>query len=153
MEFLRVSPQFSVALGVFLRRLQGSGDERFFHPHPLNELEAQRICAMQTLDFYCVSVVDEKIIGYGMLRGWSEGYQVPSIGIAVDPDLRGIGLGKAMMLYLHVVAELMGANTIRLSVHPDNPAVHLYRKLGYEFGDCGTSSWVGFCKLGNRRRS
>jgi hypothetical protein len=69
-----------------------------------------------------------------MLRGWDEGYPVPSLGIAVRTSDHGRGLGRTMMEHLHVEARRRGATVVRLRVHPDNTkARRLYESLGYAY--------------------
>jgi RimJ/RimL family protein N-acetyltransferase len=83
-----------------------------------------------------------------MLRGWDEGYQVPSLGIALHAQARGTGLARAFMLYLHQVARWQGAKRVRLRVFPDNiPARRLYESLGYAFQTGNDEQLVGFCEL------
>ncbi|MGM0479477.1 MAG: GNAT family N-acetyltransferase [Bacteroidota bacterium] len=48
--------------------------------------------------------------------------------IAVGPDQRGKGLGKMLMNKAAEVTE----GDIALHVEDDNPALHLYEKVGYE---------------------
>jgi ribosomal protein S18 acetylase RimI-like enzyme len=68
-----------------------------------------------------------------MLRGWDEGYEVPSLGIALHPHAQGQGLAHLFMDFLHVAARRRGAKKIRLRVYRDNKsAITLYRSLGYE---------------------
>jgi ribosomal-protein-alanine N-acetyltransferase len=107
-------------------------DDPHFTPHPFDAEAAERIAGYQGRDVYLVTVKDGSAIAYGMLRGWDEGYAVPSLGIAVRPDERGRGHGRAMMLALHEAARLRGANRVRLRVHPQNAiARQLYAALGY----------------------
>ena len=69
-----------------------------------------------------------------MLRGWDEGYAVPSLGIAVRTSAQGRGLGRLMMAHLHAEAGRRGATVVRLRVHPDNVrARRLYESLGYAY--------------------
>jgi ribosomal protein S18 acetylase RimI-like enzyme/MFS family permease len=59
-------------------------------------------------------------------------------GISVHPDARGAGLGSAITSYLARSALARG-ETPFLHVSPDNPAVALYRRLGFRER---TRSWV-----------
>jgi [ribosomal protein S18]-alanine N-acetyltransferase len=69
-----------------------------------------------------------------MLRGWDEGYDVPSLGIAVHPESRGQGLGELLMHFLHCAARRKGAREIMLKVYKENTAAYqLYLRLGYRF--------------------
>jgi len=85
-----------------------------------------------------------------MLRGWDEGYAVPSLGIAVRAEAQGSGLGRLVMGYLHTEARRRGAPRIRLKVYPDNVrAVELYRSLGYEYRpELESGQLVGYKELG-----
>ncbi len=58
------------------------------------------------------------IVAYGMLRGWDEGYETPSLGIAVHSEWQARGVGRRMMEHLHQVARVRGAKRIRLKVYP-----------------------------------
>ena len=133
LELRRVAPELCPALGRFF---ETQCTDPQFHPHAFNANEAARICAYNGADIYAVAIVQDMIFAYGMLRGWDEGYAVPSLGITVAPEARGSGLAQLFMQYLHLNARLRGAPSIRLKVYPDNSrAIALYRKLGYQFGD------------------
>lgn len=118
--------------GAALADLFAALDATHFHPHPLTRAEAERIASYRGQDVYLTLADEGRLVAYGMLRGWDEGYAVPSLGIAVRADCYGRGYGRTMMAVLHDVARERGATTIRLRVHPDNPrAIRLYRSLGY----------------------
>lgn len=57
---------------------------------------------------------------------------VPEVGIGVDPDNRGRGLGTAMLDSLIQIARKQQIRALSLSVQSDNPAVRLYRRIGFE---------------------
>lgn len=105
-----------------------------FYPHPFDMDYLVYLLLNKTKDYYCMMIINNKVVAYGMLRGWEEGYEIPSLGVAVDENFRGKGLGKLMCEYLRIVAKLKGSTKIRLRVHKDNiKAINLYKSLGYEF--------------------
>jgi ribosomal-protein-alanine N-acetyltransferase len=151
LEFRSLSTELERSVVEFFAYLRATGEDRRFHPHPFTPEAARERCAYVGHDVYCVALVDDRVLGYGMLRGWDEGYDIPSLGIAIHADARGIGLGRAMMMYLHVEAKRRGAPRIRLKVYPDNqPAMALYRSLGYVFQpELVSGQLVGFKELGS----
>ena len=52
--------------------------------------------------------------------------------IAVHPDYRGNGLGQKLMSLLLVSECERGISKIFLEMRANNPAEHLYRKMGFE---------------------
>ena len=91
---------------------------------------------------------ERAVIGYGMLRGWDDGYETPSLGIAIAPGMQGRGLGRMLMEFLHAEARQRGADRIRLKVHAENVrAVALYQSLGYEFPGGEGGQMTGFLAL------
>ena len=148
LHFRTLSPT-SVAdvIGLFGQIRQSLGAE-FFHPHPLDEAEARRLCALTGKDYYCLAYLGDKPVGYGMLRGWEAGYAEPSLGIALDPSFIGRGLGKALTLHLQAVAAEKGATHIRLKVYTRNQAARsLYLKLGYVFAPLTEGEELGRLNL------
>jgi ribosomal-protein-alanine N-acetyltransferase len=107
-------------------------DTTFFRPHPMTAAEAHRIAALQGCDVYLIGRLDGLAVSYGMLRGWDDGFDIPSLGVAVRNDILRRGFGRATMLRLHEIARERGSARVRLRVHPDNlPAAAMYRALGY----------------------
>ena len=71
-----------------------------------------------------------------MLRGFDEGYSIPSLGIATHPDHRRATHAGDMIDHLHAVARVSGATKVRLKVYPDNhAAMALYLSAGYVLSD------------------
>jgi len=104
--------------------------------------------AQHSLDLYYIAIANNEVLAYGILRGWDEGHKIPSLGIAVRKDMRGTGLARAMMYFLHAVAKLNGAENIRLKVHKNNKVAKLlYTKLGYEFIGKQGDEMIGLLKL------
>jgi ribosomal-protein-alanine N-acetyltransferase len=133
-RFRRLAAGDAEPLARFFERLAAGGDERWFHPHGLTAEDAARLASREGDDVYVVAVgTAGRVVGYGLLRGWEEGYDVPSLGIAIDGEARGTGVAEALMRHLHDEARAKGAPRVRLKVYPDNEvALRLYRRLGYE---------------------
>ena len=64
--------------------------------------------------------------GYGFVRA-----DVPEVSVGVLPEHRGRGAGTALLRALAASAEADGLAGLSLSVERDNPAVRLYRRLGF----------------------
>jgi len=120
----------------------------YFHPHSFNKEYAQFLCNYSGLDLYYIVLINNKIIGYSLLRGWDEGDDIPELGIIVDDSYRGKGLAKAIMNFLHTAARLKGATKIRLKFYKYNEkAVSLYESLGYELSDFDNDQYIGYKKI------
>ncbi len=105
----------------------------FFTPFTLNSKSAYQICNQKSLDKYYVAVLNQKFIGFCMLRGWDEGYETPSFGVFVDYMHHGMGFGKAISQFALQEAVRLNCPKIRLTVFSKNyQAVSLYKSLGYE---------------------
>ncbi len=104
-ELVKLEPKWQEGLKRFLHDLAESGDGEYFSPHPADDESVNRIAGYDGKDLYYLLVEAEKVIGYGLLRGWDEGYQIPSLGVAIHPSVRGAGLGKMFMGFLHLLAS------------------------------------------------
>ena len=149
MRFIPLGPEWETAFKSFLRALEQAGDDRRFKPHPFTDKAVKERLNYKGKDYYCLLVDESEVVGYGMLRGWDEGYDIPSLGIAVRPGLQGTGRGRSIMQHLHDEARRLGAKKIRLRVKKDNePAIRLYREFGYDLkADKEKGFLVGFAKL------
>ena len=65
--------------------------------------------------------------GYGFVDE-----QTPELAIAVVPSCRGRGYGDQLLSALMDRARADGYERVSLSVEPDSPAVHLYKRHGFE---------------------
>jgi ribosomal-protein-alanine N-acetyltransferase len=143
-------PELRETIARFFQRIAAAGADKFFHPHPFTPEEAARLAHYVGKDVYYALLLDGEMVGYGMLRGWDDGYEEPSVGIAVDPMTHGRGYGRLIMEFLHVAARDRGAKRIRLKVYPNNArAIEIYRSLGYKFQGEEEGQLLGFVQLCN----
>jgi ribosomal protein S18 acetylase RimI-like enzyme len=91
------------------------------------------------IGFVAVDKSNGKSIGaawFRLLTGDEGGYgyvddKTPELSVAVLPEHRGKGVGRELITHLIEAAKARYA-VISLSVSPDNPALRLYRRLGFE---------------------
>ena len=150
-EIRPVTAADAAALGRFFEALAADAEAAtFFHPHPLTADEAASLCrkAASIRDGYFVAEYAGRIVGYSMLRGWDEGYEVPSWGGAVHPQLRDAGIGKQLLVHAVAESRARGAKTMRLTVYKTNGrGVHVYRKIGFEFAEKDEKFLVGILPI------
>lgn len=123
----------------FFIEIQQSEEYKFFHPHPFDSQTAKAITDYSGHDLYYALMQGSRMCGYGMLRGWDAGFEIPSLGIIIHPSKRRKQLGSLLLNFLHITARIRGAKKIRLKVyHENSAALELYNKFGYIFGEKDT---------------
>jgi len=138
-----------------LTKFAGESEAKHFAPHSFELKALQALATNEGQDLYFVAYAKypseaRVICGYGMLRGWDEGFTIPSLGIFIDQAYRGHGFGRRFMQFLHTAAKRRGAHQVRLTVNVGNEsAVALYRSLGYNFKEMpeSNSRFVGIVSL------
>jgi len=125
--FKKIESQDLSALTDFFAKNQGT---EFFDPFPLNAESAMYIATKDKINFYFGIFYSERIIGFGMLR-WYKNYQSPTLGLLVDKNHRGEGLGTKIYEYLFKIAKERKCPEIIAIVHKKNIAsTHIAKKLG-----------------------
>jgi ribosomal protein S18 acetylase RimI-like enzyme len=151
-EIQRISTADATALGDFFETLASDPETvRFFHPHPFSREFAAELCARSETcrDRYHVARYRGRIAAYMMLRGWDEGYAIPSFGVCCHPGLRNAGLGQVLLAHAVAESRAAGAGKLRLTVFKSNErAVHVYRKFGFVFQEKNDNELVGLLDLG-----
>jgi ribosomal protein S18 acetylase RimI-like enzyme len=147
----RISKVDGPTLGDFFISLTGDAETTlFFHPHPFTREFAAELCANLHIrkDRYYVATYKGTVIAYMMLRGWDEGFAVPSFGVCAHPELREVGLGQALLAHAVKESRAAGADKLRLTVFKTNErAVHVYRKFGFVFHDKNEIELIGILDL------
>jgi ribosomal protein S18 acetylase RimI-like enzyme len=103
-----------------------------FDPFPLDAAQARQIALEPRRDSFYLALCDGWPVGFSMLRGFDEGYTVPSFGIFVDCESHGEGVGRALTEWTVEQARQRGCPAVRLTVYATNlPARRLYESLGF----------------------
>jgi RimJ/RimL family protein N-acetyltransferase len=67
-----------------------------------------------------------------MLRGWEEGYDIPTVGIYILPVFRGKGLSARVLESLALEARQRRASKVMAKVYRDNlPSLRAFCRAGY----------------------
>lgn len=121
----------AAALSLFLQS-QTTGYARFFRPFSF-ELEAIiHVLTSQRLDVLMGLYWQKQMVGFFMLRGWNEGYDVPAFGILIDERYRGCGLEMLSLETAKIICRLRGASRMMIKMHPENiSAKGVARKTGF----------------------
>jgi ribosomal-protein-alanine N-acetyltransferase len=82
------------------------------------------------LAYYVVPEVGGQVAGYAGM--WVVLEEAQLTNIAIHPDFRGQGLGKATLVYLMELAKQLGSTKMTLEVRKSNKvAQHIYRCQGF----------------------
>jgi RimJ/RimL family protein N-acetyltransferase len=105
---------------------------QFFDPFSFDEATVSKLLARKDKDLYMGMYWQEQIAGFFMLRGWDEGYEVPSYGVLVDERFSGFGFGRISLGAALTICRLLKAPRLMLKVHPSNKiAKRLYESAGF----------------------
>jgi ribosomal protein S18 acetylase RimI-like enzyme len=127
-----LQPGDAAVLSVFFMENDREDVRRHFHPFPLATETAKSICMDRSGDQYFAHFDDTRILGFGMLRGWKEGFSIPSFGLLVDHRAAGRGIGTSLTAHAVQRAQDLGCPAVRLTVHSDNQtAIRLYARTGF----------------------
>jgi glycosyltransferase involved in cell wall biosynthesis/GNAT superfamily N-acetyltransferase len=116
----------------FLNRNDRPEVTRTFDPFAMSSETARQIALAPRRDRYYGAFSRGELLALSMLRGWDEGYDVPSFGIAVDVAARRAGVGRRLTDHTIEQARALGSEAVRLSVYASNAVAHgMYERLGF----------------------
>jgi ribosomal protein S18 acetylase RimI-like enzyme len=128
-----VGPAHAPSLADLFERNRGPAVSDTFDPFELTSEQAMRIALEPRQDMYFVGRLGGTLVAMSMLRGFDEGYDVPSFGIFVDHRHHGRGIGRELTTWTVGAARGRGCHAVRLSVDASNTAaLHIYRSLGFQ---------------------
>lgn len=151
LEIKKLDRDMELSLIGFFSDVAKGDYARYYYPYDFTPESAKELCNLSGKDLHYVLTdsLQDRILGHGMLRGWDEGYDIPSLGIIIHPDFTNRGLGTWFVNFLHSVAWTKGCSKIRLRVHKDNiAAFNIYKKLGYIFTPGENEEFIGILSRG-----
>ena len=118
-----------------LSELLSSADpeySRYFIPFKYDKKTIEKILIRMVKDQYFGLYVGDLLAGFYMLRGFDQGYEIPSYGVWIGPNFSGLGLATLTLHHAFVWCRANGIATLMLKVHPDNTvAKRLYEAEGF----------------------
>lgn len=132
LRFEPIEPRHADRLAELFERNRVSRVTDMFDPFPLTGAEARRIALVPRRDAFYVATRNERLLGFSMLRGFDEGYAIPSFGIFVDHQSHGQGVGRELTAWTIEQARRRDCPALRLTVYVSNLTAHrLYESLGF----------------------
>jgi len=106
---------------------------KYFTPFEFSAISIGNILKQVKLDKYFGLFVDDDLVGFYMLRGFDEGYEIPSYGVWISSKFSNRGLSTLTLYHSFAFCKLNGIKTLMLKVHPENKvAKNLYESLGFK---------------------
>ncbi|MDQ3254108.1 MAG: GNAT family N-acetyltransferase [Acidobacteriota bacterium] len=125
-----------------LLRSQPPGYIQYFKPFLFDEDTLRRVLSDVQRDVFQGLYHGDRLIGLMMLRGWDEGYEVPTLGVMIDEQHRNHGLMTLTVEVAKVICRMRKVGRIMYKAHPDNVPAKSATRLG--FTQTGVDNSTGY---------
>jgi RimJ/RimL family protein N-acetyltransferase len=106
---------------------------KYFTPFSFEEDSIKKIINNAVNDKYFGIFINDELIGFYMLRGFDEGFEVPSYGVWISDKFSGLGLSKLTLQHAITFCKINNIKKIMLKVHPENIiAKSIYEAFGFK---------------------
>jgi len=106
---------------------------KYFVPFSFEEDSITKIISDAVNDKFFGVFINDDLAGFYMLRGFDQGYEVPSYGVWISEKFSGLGLSKLTLQHAITFCKINGLKKIMLKVHPENTvAKHIYENFGFK---------------------
>lgn len=120
-----------VTIIVEFMRKQSPEYLRFFYAFNSDETAISEMLAKDKSDIYSGIFWQANLIGIFMLRGWDEGYEIPSFGIVIDEQYRGYALLTLTLETAKLTCRFLGVKGFMLKHHPENKPFQKLQRMGF----------------------
>ena len=105
---------------------------KYFVAFEFDSVTIENILTKAKNDLYCGVYWGEELTGFYMLRGFDEGFTIPSYGVYISSRFNNKGLAALTLNHAISICKLHGFKKIRLKVHKENIfAFKQYKKYGF----------------------
>lgn len=106
--------------------------QQYFRPFSFDQVSLEKILRNAKRDRYWGVWVGNELAGFFMLRGFDEGFEIPSYGVNISERYAGRRIGLLTLHYVISWCAIHNVNTIMLKVHPENTvAKRQYESVGF----------------------
>jgi len=124
-----LEPNDADLIAVFMRS-QPPEYLRFFYAFGSDESAISHMLSAVRRNIYSGVFWQANLIGIFMLRGWDEGYEVPSFGVLIDKNYRGGAFMRLTLDTAKLICKLSGSKRLMAKIHPDNVSPRGASRLG-----------------------
>lgn len=120
---------------------------KYFIPFQFDLDSISAVLSKAKKDIFFGVYVENKLVGFYMLRGWDAGYEIPSYGVWISESFSSKGLSKLTLNHAISICKINYIKKLMLKVHPDNlVAKKIYEDFGfvYEGIDAGIGHLIYF---------
>jgi RimJ/RimL family protein N-acetyltransferase len=106
---------------------------KHFTAFELSDKSLTTILTRAVKDKYFGMFFGDEIVGFYMLRGFDEGFEVPSYGVIILSKFSNKGLSRLTLYHAFSLCRLNNIKKLMLKVRPENKhAKNLYESLGFK---------------------
>lgn len=105
---------------------------KHFTPFKISSLYIHQQLQKSHLDLYFGFYLRQSMIGFYMLRGFDEGFDIPAYGVFISEKYKSLGLGKLSLSHAITLCRINNLKKLMLKVHPENKVARkLYERSGF----------------------
>jgi len=106
---------------------------KYFTPFSFDEVSIKKMIDSAVRDKYFGIFISDNLAGFYMLRGFDEGYEVPSYGVWISDKYSRMGLSTLTLQHAITFCRINSIKKIMLKVHPENVvAKNIYESFGFK---------------------
>lgn len=107
---------------------------KYFIPFSFDFQTISNLLTKAIKDQYYGVFVDNNIVGFYMLRGFDDSFEIPSYGVWISKKFSSKGLSKLTLHHAISFCRINKIQKLMLKVHPDNfIAKKMYEEFGFAY--------------------
>lgn len=134
-NFRKLQPKDAAELSKLINN-DSKDYSQYFVAFEFDSITIENILTKAKNDLYYGVYWGEELTGFYMLRGFDEGYTIPSYGVYISSRFRNKGLAALTLNHAISTCKLLGLKKLRLKVHKENTFA-LKQYIKFDFVETG----------------